>query len=114
MKKRITVLLIISLLSFFLFGCYSETDLDSYYDRGYESGFDAGVRAAAKSHANYLSENTYDCVEDAVDVLESYISGENIYTRNDAEEALSDISNYHEQVCEVYRDIHDNRVEVWR
>ena len=114
-KRGIAAALAAVLLSLTLCGCwqekwYSEDD----YERNYEDGFYAGVDAANKADAAYLWYGTGADIEYATDVLDSYLAGEGIYTRAEAEEAVDAVRAYYDEVLQVYGDIEDGRIDVDR
>ena len=114
-KRGIAAALAAVLLSLTLCGCwhdkwYSEDD----YERNYEDGFYAGVAAANKADAAYLMNCTETDIEYATEVLDSYLAGEGIYTRAEAEEAVDAVRAYYDEVLQVYEDIEDGRVDVDR
>ena len=53
-------------------------------------------------------------IEYATEVLDSYLAGEGIYTRAEAEEAVDAVRAYYDEVLQVYGDIEDGRVDVDR
>ena len=115
LKRGIAAALAAVLLSLTLCGCwqekwYSEDD----YERNYEDGFCAGVDAANRADAAYLMNCTETDIEYATEVLDSYLSGEGIYTRAEAEEAVDAVRSYYDEVLQVYKDIEDGRVDVDR
>lgn len=112
-KRGIAAALAAVLLSLTLCGCwqdkwYSEDD----YKRNYEDGFCAGVDAANEADAAYLMNGAVADIEYATEVLDSYLAGEGIYTRAEAEEAVNAVRAYYDEVLQVYRDIEDGRVDV--
>lgn len=112
-KRGIAAALAAVLLSLTLCGCwqdkwYSEDD----YERNYEDGFCAGVAAANRADAAYLWDGAVADIEYATEVLDSYLAGEGIYTRAEAEEAVNAVRAYYDEVLQVYRDIEDGRVDV--
>ena len=114
-KRGIAAALAAVLLSLTLCGCwqekwYSEDD----YERNYEDGFYAGVDAANKADAAYLMNCTETDIEYATEVLDSYLAGDRIYTRADAEEAVDAVRAYYDEVLQVYEDIEGGRVDVDR
>ena len=114
-KRGIAAELVAVLLSLNLCGCwqekwYSEDD----YEQNYEDGFCAGVDAANKADAAYLWDGTGADIEYATEVLDSYLAGEGIYTRAEAEEAVDAVSVYYVEVLQVYGDIEGGRVDVDR
>ena len=114
-KRGIAAALAAVLLSLTLCGCwqekwYSEDD----YERNYEDGFCAGVDAANRADAAYLMNCTETDIEYATEVLDSYLAGEGIYTRAEAEEAVDAVRVYYDEVLQVYEDIEDGRVDVDR
>lgn len=114
-KRGIAAALAAVLLSLTLCGCwqdkcYSEDD----YERNYEDGFRAGVDAANKADAAYLWDGTGADIEYATEVLDSYLAGEGIYTRAEAEEAVDSVRVYYDEVLQVYGDIEGGRVDVDR
>lgn len=114
-KRGIAAALAAVLLSLTLCGCwqekwYSEDD----YERNYEDGFYAGVDAANRADAAYLWYGTGADIEYATEVLDSYLAGEGIYTRAEAEDAVDAVRVYYDEVLQVYEDIEDGRVDVDR
>lgn len=112
-KRGIAAALAAVLLSLTLCGCgqdkwYSE----DAYDQNYEDGFYAGVDAANKADAAYLMNCTETDIEYATEVLDSYLAGEGIYTRAEAEEAVDTVRVYYDEVLQVYEDIEYGRVDV--
>lgn len=51
-------------------------------------------------------------IEYATEVLDSYLAGDGIYTRAEAEEAVDAVRVYYDEVLQVYKDIEDGRVDV--
>mgnify|MGYP001088326082 CR=1 FL=1 len=47
-------------------------------------------------------------------MLDSYLAGEGIYTRTEAEDAVDTVRVYYDEVLQVYEDIEDGRVDVDR
>lgn len=114
-KRGIAAALAAVLLSLTLCGCWQEKWYsEDAYERNYEDGFFAGVAAANKADAAYLWYGTGADIEYATEVLDSYLSGEGIYTRADAEEAVDTVRVYYDEVLQVYEDIEDGRVDVDR
>ena len=114
-KRGIAAALAAALLSLTLCGCwqdkcYSEDD----YERNYEDGFRAGVAAANRADAAYLMDGTGADIEYATEVLDSYLAGEGIYARAEAEEAVDAVRAYYDEVLQVYKDIEGGRVDVDR
>lgn len=114
-KRGIAAALAAVLLSLTLCGCwqdkwYSEDD----YKQNYKDGFCAGVAAANRADAAYLLDGTGADIEYATEVLDSYLAGEGIYTRAEAEEAVNAVRAYYNEVLQVYKDIEDGRVDVDR
>ena len=114
-KRGIAAALAAVLLSLTLCGCwqdkcYSEDD----YERNYEDGFRAGVAAANRADAAYLMDGTGADIEYATEVLDSYLAGEGIYARAEAEEAVDAVRAYYDEVLQVYKDIEGGRVDVDR
>lgn len=114
-KRGVAAALAAVLLSLTLCGCwqdkwYSEDD----YEQNYEDGFCAGVYAANKADAAYLMDGAAADIEYATEVLDSYLAGEGIYTRAEAEEAVDAVRAYYDEVLQVYEDIEDGRVDVVR
>lgn len=114
-KRGVAAALAAVLLSLTLCGCwqdkcYSEDD----YERNYEDGFCAGVAAANRADAAYLWYGTGADIEYAMEVLDSYLAGDGIYTRAEAEEAVDTVRVYYDEVLQVYEDIEYGRVDVDR
>ena len=108
MRKRwIAAALAAVLLSLTLCGCWQE----KWYS---EDGFYAGVDAANRADAAYLWYGTGADIEYATEVLDSYLAGDGIYTRAEAEEAVDTVRVYYDEVLQVYEDIEDGRVDVDR
>ena len=114
-KRGIAAALAAVLLSLTLCGCWQEKWYsEDAYERNYEDGFCAGVDAANKADAAYLMNCTETDIEYATEVLDSYLAGEGIYTRAEAEEAVDAVRVYYDEVLQVYGDIEDGRVDVDR
>ena len=112
-KRGIAAALAAVLLSLTLCGCWQEKWYsEDAYERNYEDGFCAGVAAANRADAAYLWYGTGADIEYATEVLDSYLSGEGIYTRAEAEEAVDTVRAYYDEVLQVYEDIEDGRVDV--
>ena len=114
-KRGIAAALAAVLLSLTLCGCwqdkwYSEDD----YKQNYKDGFCAGVAAANRADAAYLMDGTGADIEYATEVLDSYLAGEGIYARAEAEEAVDAVRAYYDEVLQVYKDIEGGRVDVDR
>lgn len=114
-KRGIAAALAAVLLSLTLCGCWQDKWYsEDAYERNYEDGFYAGVDAANKADAAYLWDGTGADIEYAMEVLDSYLAGEGIYTRAEAEEAVDSVRVYYDEVLQVYEDIEDGRVDVDR
>ena len=114
-KRGIAAALAAVLLSLTLCGCWQDKWYsEDAYDRNYEDGFCAGVAAANKADAAYLWDGTGADIEYATEVLDSYLAGEGIYTRAEAEEAVDAVRSYYDEVLQVYGDIEGGRVDVDR
>lgn len=114
-KRGIAAALAAVLLSLTLCGCWQEKWYsEDAYERNYEDGFCAGVDAANKADAAYLMNCTETDIEYATEVLDSYLAGEGIYTRAEAEEAVNAVRVYYDEVLQVYEDIEYGRVDVDR
>lgn len=114
-KRGIAAALAAVLLSLTLCGCWQEKWYsEDAYERNYEDGFYAGVDAANRADAAYLMNCTDTDIEYATEVLDSYLAGEGIYTRAEAEEAVDAVRVYYDEVLQVYKDIEDGRVDVDR
>ena len=114
-KRGIATALAAVLLSLTLCGCWQEKWYsEDAYDQNYEDGFYAGVDAANRADAAYLWYGTGSDIEYATEVLDSYLAGEGIYTRAEAEEAVDAVRSYYDEVLQVYKDIIDGRVDVDR
>ena len=114
-KRRTAAAMVAVLLSLTLCGCFGEEwYTEEAYEQNYEDGFYAGVYAANKADAAYLWYGTGADIEYATEVLDSYLAGEGIYTRAEAEEAVDTVRVYYDEVLQVYKDIEDGRVDVDR
>lgn len=114
-KRGIAAALAGVLLSLTLCGCWQDKWYsEDAYERNYEDGFYAGVDAANKADAAYLWDGTGADIENATEVLDSYLAGEGIYTRAEAEEAVDSVRVYYDEVLQVYEGIKDGRVDVDR
>ena len=114
-KRGIAAALAAVLLSLTLCGCWQDKWYsEDAYDQNYEDGFYAGVDAANRADAAYLMNCTETDIEYATEVLDSYLAGEGIYTRAEAEEAVDAVRSYYDEVLQVYEDIEDGRVDVDR
>ena len=114
-KRGIAAAMAAVLLSLTLCGCWQEKWYsEDAYERNYEDGFYAGVEAANRADAAYLWYGTGADIEYATEVLDSYLAGEGIYTRAEAEEAVDTVRVYYDEVLQVYGDIEDGRVDVDR
>ena len=114
-KRGIAAALAAVLLSLTLCGCWQDKWYsEDAYERNYEDGFYAGVDAANKADADYLMNCAVADIEYATEVLDSYLAGEGIYTRAEAEEAVDAVRSYYDEVLQVYEDIEDGRVDVDR
>ena len=114
-KRGIAAALAAVLLSLTLCGCWQEKWYsEDAYEQNYEDGFYAGVDAANKADAAYLMNCTETDIEYATEVLDSYLAGEGIYTRDEAEEAVDAVRSYYDEVLQVYKDIEGGRVDVDR
>lgn len=114
-KRGIAAALAAVLLSLTLCGCWQDKCYsEDAYKQNYEDGFYAGVAAANKADAAYLWDGTGADIEYAAEVLDSYLAGEGIYTRAEAEEAMDAVRVYYDEVLQVYEDIEDGRVDVDR
>lgn len=112
-KRGIAAALAAVLLSLTLCGCWQEKWYsEDAYERNYEDGFYAGVYAANRADAAYLMNCTDTDIEYATEVLDSYLTGEGIYTRADAEDAVDTVRVYYDEVLQVYEDIEYGRVDV--
>ena len=114
-KRGIAAALAAVLLSLTLCGCWHDKWYsEDAYERNYEDGFCAGVAAANRADAAYLWDGTGADIEYATEVLDSYLAGEGIYTRAEAEEAVDAVRVYYDEVLQVYEDIEGGRVDVDR
>ncbi len=114
-KRGIAAALAGVLLSLTLCGCWQDKWYsEDAYERNYEDGFYAGVDAANRADAAYLMNCAVADIEYATEVLDSYLAGEGIYTRAEAEEAVDAVRAYYDEVLQVYGDIEDGRVDVDR
>ena len=114
-KRGIAAALAAVLLSFTLCGCFGEEWYsEDAYERNYEDGFCAGVAAANKADAAYLLDGPGSDIGVQTEILDSYLAGEGIYTRAEAEEAVDAVRAYYDEVLQVYEDIEDGRVDVDR
>ena len=114
-KRGIAAALAAVLLSLTLCGCWQEKwYTEETYDQNYDDGFRAGVAAANRADAAYLWYGTGADIEYATEVLDSYLTGEGIYTRAEAEEAVDTVRVYYDEVLQVYEDIEYGRVDVDR
>lgn len=114
-KRGIAAALAGVLLSLTLCGCWQDKWYsEEAYEQNYEDGFYAGVYAANKADAAYLMNCTEADIEYAAEVLDSYLAGEGVYTRAEAEEAVDAVRVYYDEVLQVYDDIEDGRVDVDR
>ena len=114
-KRGIAAAMAAVLLSLTLCGCWHDKWYsEEAYEQNYEDGFYAGVYAANKADAAYLMNCTETDIEYATEVLDSYLAGEGIYTRAEAEEAVDTVRVYYDEVLQVYEDIEYGRVDVDR
>lgn len=114
-KRGIAAVLAAVLLSLTLCGCWQDKWYsEDAYEQNYEDGFYAGVDAANRADAAYLMNCAAADIEYATEVLDSYLAGEGIYTRAEAEEAVDAVRAYYDEVLQVYGDIEDGRVDVDR
>lgn len=111
-KRGIAAALAAVLLSLTLCGCGQKWYSEDAYEQNYRNGFDAGVNAAREADAAHLMNCTETDIEYATEVLDSYLAGEGIYTRAEAEEAVDAVRAYYDEVLQVYKDIEDGRVDV--
>ena len=114
-KRGIAAALAAVLLSLTLCGCWHDKWYsEDAYKQNYRNGFDAGVNTAREADAAHLMNCTETDIEYATEVLDSYLAGEGIYTRAEAEEAVDAVRAYYDEVLQVYEDIEDGRVDVDR
>ena len=114
-KRGIAAALAAVLLSLTLCGCWQDKWYsEDAYKQNYRNGFDAGVNAAREADAAHLMNCTETDIEYATEVLDSYLAGEGIYTRAEAEEAVDAVRAYYDEVLQVYEDIEGGRVDVDR
>ena len=114
-KRGIATALAGVLLSLTLCGCWQDKWYsEDAYKQNYRNGFDSWVNAAREADAAHLMNCTETDIEYATEVLDSYLAGEGIYTRAEAEEAVDAVRVYYDEVLQVYKDIEDGRVDVDR
>lgn len=114
-KRGIAAALAAVLLSLTLCGCWQDKWYsEDAYERNYEDGFYAGADAANRADAAYLWDGPGSGIGVNAEILDSYLAGEGIYTRAEAEEAVDAVRAYYDEVLQVYEDIEDGRVDVDR
>lgn len=105
MWKRISVLFAAGAL-FVLFGaCSFESDSSDRSYELYQEAFYEGVSEAESKCAACLRDYLDVDMEGAIDVLNSYLAGEGVYTRDEAVEALETVGQYYDQVTDAYCEI---------
>ena len=114
-KRGIAAALVAVLLSLTLCGCWQEKWYsEDAYERNYEDGFCAGVAAANKADAAYLWDGPGSGIGVQTEILDSYLSGEGVYTYEDAQDAIESLYRCYDELLELYGDIEDGRVDVDR
>jgi hypothetical protein len=110
-KRGIAAALAAVLLSLTLCGCSWEQEA---IDDSYEEGFNAGVVAANKADAAYLLDGPGGDIGVNAEILDSYLAGEGVYTYEDAQDAIESLYRCYDELLELYGDIEDGRVNVYR
>lgn len=114
-KRGIAAALAAVLLSLTLCGCWQDKCYsEDAYKRNYEDGFCAGVAAANRADAACLFDGPGGDIGVQTEILDSYLSGEGVYTYDDAKDAIESLYCCYDELLELYEDIEDGRVDVDR
>lgn len=114
-KRGIAAALAGVLLSLTLCGCWQDKWYsEDAYEQNYEDGFYAGVDAANRADAAYLLDGPGGDIGVNAEILDSYLSGESVYTYDDAKDAIESLYRCYDELLELYGDIEDGRVDVDR
>ena len=114
-KRGIAAALAAVLLSLTVGGCWHDKWYsEDSYDQNYEDGFYAGVAAANRADAAQLFDGPGGNIGVHTEVLDSYLSGEGVYTYDDAKDAIESLYRCYDELMELYGEIEDGRIDVDR